>query len=98
MQLHIFDDVSLRHLQRLFVCMYQLDFQSPFLFTGAFGLYSYLMYLDIIVQVMVVILGTSCMWDSSLYFYLAHDYASCTLWFGPLFTGHTILCTLSRRA
>ena len=31
------------------------------------------------------------MWDPSLYFYLAHVNAGCTLWFGPLFTGHTIL-------
>ena len=54
-------------------------------------MYLYLMYSDIIVQVLAVIPGTACIWDSSLYFYLAHDYASCTLWFGPLFTGHIIL-------
>ena len=62
-----------------------------FLFSGAYGLYLYLMYSNIIVQFLFVIPGTACMWDSSLYFYLAHDYAGYTLWFGPLFTGHTIL-------
>ena len=65
MQLHKFDDVGLSRLQHLFVCMYQSDFQSPFLFTRAFGLYFYLMYSDIIVQVLDVILGTICMWDLS---------------------------------
>ena len=58
---------------------------------GSFGLYLYLMYSDLIVQVLAVIPGTACMWDSLLYFYLAPDYASYILQFGPLFTGHTIL-------
>ena len=48
----------------LFYCMYQSDFQSPFLFTGASGLYLYLMYSDIIVQVLAVIPSIICMWDS----------------------------------
>ena len=54
-------------------------------------MYLYLMYSDIIVYVLVVIPGTTCIWDPSLDFYLAHVYADCTLWFGPLFTGHIIL-------
>ena len=50
MQLHRFDDTDLSRLQHVLDCIYQLDFQSPFLFTGASGLYSYLMYSDIIVR------------------------------------------------
>ena len=47
------------------------------MFTGAFGLYLYLMYSDIIAQVLAIIPGTLCMWDSlSYFFYLVHDYAS----------------------
>ena len=92
MQLHIFDDVGRSHLQRLFDLHVSVRFCEPFpIYRGHFGLYLSLMYSDIIVLVLAVIPGTACMWDSSLYFYLAHDYASCTLWFGPLFTGHTIL-------
>ena len=50
MQLHRFDDIDRSRLQHLLDCIYQSDFQSPFLFTGASGLFSYLMYSDSIVQ------------------------------------------------
>ena len=91
MQLQIFDDVGHSHLQRLFDLHVSGRFCEPFpTYRGNLGCI-YLMYSDDIVLVLAVIPGTACMWDSSLYFYLAHDYASYILWFGPLFTGHTIL-------
>ena len=96
MQLHTLDDVSINRLQRCFVFMYQLDFHSPFLFSGASGLYLYLTYSNIIVQVLVVIPGTICMWDS-LSCYLSgsclcqHMLYYCVPWF----SGHLIVCTIA---
>ena len=93
MQLHTFDDVGLNRLQCLFVCMYQSYFQSPFLISGASELYLYLMYSGIIVQVLAIIPGTICMWDS-LSCYLFGS-CLCQHYVISWFSGHLIVCIIA---
>ena len=73
------------------IFMYQSDFVSPSPFTGGI----WVVFVSHVLRYYCTSPG--CYPRHSMYvgflivFLSAHDYASCTLWFSPLFTGHTIL-------
>ena len=73
------------------ICMYQSDFVSPSPFTGGI----WVVFVSHVLRYYCISPGCyprhNMYVGVSLYFYLDYDYAGCTLWFGPLFTGHTIL-------